>query len=289
MNQAISMRRAAALYGLSFSLMVILSLIFYALKGPKGQINIPWLSTAISLVAVLLPAVIACYWPRNGAPGALPSLKPVPPLILAGSAFFSLPLYVLFAALQINITKLLPFHVDAGLVEPLTANSPLSFLWIWVAIALLPAFTEEFFYRGMLQSAAIRKWGPWLGLGLAAFFFSLAHLELAGGLSRVLMGLWFGYLFWRTGSLWPGALAHALNNSWGVVLANWHRVIEPQLPLVYALALACLAAGYACFHKAGFWPWQRPAAALPVGPEADSPSLPYFITVSRPEAPRTDK
>lgn len=287
MDNAVSMRRAAVLYGISFFLMVMLSLIFYALKGPKGQINIPWLSTAISLVAVLLPATIACYWPRNGAPGMLPSMKAVPGLILAGAAFFSLPLYVLFAALQISITKLLPFHMDTGLVEPLTANSPGAFLWIWVAIAFLPAITEEFFYRGVLQSAAMRKWGPWIGLVVTACFFSLVHLELAGGLSRVLMGLWFGYLFWRTGSLWPGALAHALNNSWGVVLANWHLWIEPRLPLVYAVALGCLAAGYACFHKAGFWPWQRPAA-LSV-PAEDSPSLPYFITVSRPEAPRADK
>ncbi|MOA68438.1 hypothetical protein D3C78_1960610 [compost metagenome] len=55
--------------------------------------------------------------------------------------------------------------------------------------------------------------------------------------------------------------------------------------MVYALALVGLAAGYACFHKAGFWPWQQKAEAQ----EEDGPSLPYFITVSRPEAPRADK
>jgi membrane protease YdiL (CAAX protease family) len=233
---------------------------------------------------VAAPAAIACYWPKEGAPGEFPSFKAVDPLVLAGAALFSLPLYVLFAALQISITKLLPFHMDAGLVEPLTANNPLAFLWIWISIALLPAITEEFFYRGVMQSAAMKRWGPWVGLGVTAVLFSVVHLELAGGLSRILMGLWFGYLFWRTKSLWAGALAHACNNTWGVALANWHQVIEPNLNAVYALAALCLLAGYACFHKAGFWPWLQDAES-----KADAPELPYFVTMARPEPPRADK
>lgn len=287
---AMSMRRAAALYGISFTLMVVLSLVFYAFKSPKGQINIPWLSTAISLLAVLAPAVIACYWPKDGAPGALPPFKRVSGWILAGAALFAVPFYVVFAALQIAITKALPFHMETGLIEPLTASTPLAFLGIWLAIAIFPAFTEEFLYRGALQSAAIRKWGPTVGLVAASVFFSVAHLEVAGGLSRILMGLWFGYLFWRTGSLWPGAVAHALNNTCGVVLANWAKAIEAQLPSVYALAVLCLVAGYACFHKAGFWPWQKADGTTGgTSAAADGPELPYFITVARPEAPRVDK
>src|SRR5262245_56149806 len=96
------------------------------------------------------------------------------------------------------------------------------------------------------------------------------------------MGLWFGYLFIRKDSLWPGALAHALNNSWGVVLANWHTPIEAHLPLVYALAALCLAAGYACFHRAGFWPWQQQQALVPAAPAQPErgPQLPYFIPLT---------
>jgi membrane protease YdiL (CAAX protease family) len=281
------MRRAGALYGASFVMMVVISLVFYAFKAPKGGINIPWLSVAISLFGVAAPAAIACYWPKEGAPGELPSFSAVNPWVLAGAGLFSLPHYILFAALQNNITKLLPFHLDASLVEPLTANGPLSFTWIWVAIALLPALTEEFLYRGVMQRAAVQRFGPAIGIALTACLFSLVHMELAGGLSRILMGLWFGYLFWRTGSLWTGILAHGLNNSWGVALANWHKVIEPNLTAVYGLAALCVAAGYACFHKAGFWPWQRSALDATV-PKEDGPQLPHFVTMARPERPPTE-
>jgi hypothetical protein len=86
--------------------------------------------------------------------------------------------------------------------------------------------------------------------------------------------------------LWTGILAHGLNNSWGVGLANWHKVIEPNLMAVYGVAALCVLAGYACFHKAGFWPWQ-PALSATV-PKDDGPQLPHFVTVARPERPPTE-
>lgn len=281
------MRRAAGLYAASFTLMLVISATFMIAKAPKAAINIPWLSVAISLFAVAAPAAMVCYWPKAGAPGKLPSFGPVHPMVLVGAALFSLPLYVLFAALQIGITKIFPFHIEAGLVEPLTANSAGAFLWIWLAIALLPALTEEFFYRGVLQSAAVQRWGAWPGIATTACLFSLVHMDIAGGPSRILMGLWFGYLFWRTRSLWADVLAHALNNSWGVALANWHTEIEPNLSIVYGVAGLCVILGYLAMREAGFWPWQSKDAETANVP--DGPELPYFVTVARPEQPKADK
>ncbi|MFP5501999.1 MAG: CPBP family intramembrane glutamic endopeptidase [Candidatus Sericytochromatia bacterium] len=274
-----SLKRAASLFGVSFLLMMVISVAFYYLKPEGAAINIPWLSVSISIFAVALPAVVACYWPREGAPGALPSFHFVDRWLLGGAALLSLPLYVVFATLQIAASKLFAMPVESGLVEPLTAGSPLAFAWIWLAVAFFPAFTEETMYRGLLQSAAVRRWGPWVGLIAASFFFSLAHLEPAGFLSRILMGLWFGYLFLRTGSILPGAIAHTLNNSWGVVLANWGTQIEPQLPWVYALATALLLAGLACLYKAGLF---KKADALPAGEFVPEHQVPRVVTVSRP-------
>jgi hypothetical protein len=43
--------------------------------------------------------------------------------------------------------------------------------------------------------------------------FAATHLDLAGALGRFVGGLALGWLAWRTGSLWPGVVAHALYNS----------------------------------------------------------------------------
>lgn len=259
-----TLRRIAVLLGVSMALMLTLSVVFIALGGKSG-VNIPWLSVNISLFAVLLPTVVASFWPRANAPGALPSLRKVEPLVLAGVALVSLPLYIVFAALQVSVVKLLPFKLEAGLVEPLTAVGIGSFLWIWLAVALLPAATEEVLYRGAIQLTLVKRWGLAWGLPIAAVVFALAHLEPAGFLSRVLMGLWFGYLFWRTGSLWPGVVAHVLNNTWGVTLANWHALAGELLAVSCGVAALALLAGALCFRAARFWPWLSPREATGAG------------------------
>lgn len=285
---AISLKRAAGMYGASFLLMMLLSMAFYFGKPEGAGINIPWLSVAISLLAVAVPTVVASYWPKSGAPMTLPPFKPVSPWLLLGAGLISLPLYTVFAALQIAITKMLALKPETGLIEPLTAGSVGAFLWIWFAVALLPAITEEAMYRGFIQTATVQKWGLGIGLVVASFIFSFAHLEPAGFLSRIGMGLWFGYLFWRTGSLWPGAVAHTLNNTWGVILANWSSVIEGHLPWVYAGGAVALALGVVCLHRAGFLS-PAPALPAPTSPEPPGPDLPRFITMSRPKPPEIER
>src|SRR5438876_139597 len=52
-------------------------------------------------------------------------------------------------------------------------------------------------------------------LGMAVFVaavFSAFHLDPVGFVSRFELGLLFGVLYWRLGSLWPGVMAHAANN-----------------------------------------------------------------------------
>lgn len=275
-----SLRRALGIFGASFGMMLVVSLVFYALKGPNGGINIPSLSVAISLFAVLAPVLVGCFWPRTNAPGLLPPFRALSPWLLAGIACLSLPCYQIFAALQIAVGKILPgLHMDTGLVEPLTAGTPLLLMWIWFAIALLPALTEEALYRGVVQSATVARFGPLAGIAAASVLFSLAHMEPAGFLSRILMGLWFGYLFFRTRSVWAGALAHALNNSWGVALANWHGSIEAHLPLVYLAGVVAAGLGYACLHLAGFWPWQREKPLALAGGAPAGPDLPRFVQI----------
>jgi membrane protease YdiL (CAAX protease family) len=275
MNGKPTWRRGMGLYGLSFLLIVLISLLFMGLKPTNSLIDIPWLSLAISLGGVLLPAIVACYWPKNRAPG-LPPLGRLNPWVFGGIALGSLPLYMLFAFIQMRFVKWLGISVPTGLVAPLTANGPFSFLWIWFAIAVLPALSEEFLYRGLLQRSLIARLGSWRGLLLSACLFSLVHLEPAGALSRILMGLWFGSLLLLTNSLWADIAAHAFNNTWGVVLANWHGPILSHMPYVYGAGILAAGASLACFFKGGF-------IKLPAVPGPQSmlmgPELPPFIPV----------
>lgn len=88
-------------------------------------------------------------------------------------------------------------------------------------VGVLAGFSEELFFRGALQrlltSGSIM---PHLMIWVTAFIFSAFHLQFFGFVPRMLLGAFFGYLLWWSGSLWLPILLHSLNNSI-VVIAEW--------------------------------------------------------------------
>jgi uncharacterized protein len=83
---------------------------------------------------------------------------------------------------------------------------------LFVLIGLQAAFVEESLFRGYLQPTLVEKLGPMFGVVVGALVFAVYHLSfaplpLAG---KVLLGLVFGLLSYRTRSLYPGAIAHAM-------------------------------------------------------------------------------
>ncbi|RJS16389.1 CPBP family intramembrane metalloprotease [Corallococcus sp. H22C18031201] len=79
---------------------------------------------------------------------------------------------------------------------------------------------EEFFFRGILQKGLTppAPASATRALVITAVIFSAFHLDPVGFLARVELGLLFGWLYLRTGSLWPGMAAHAANNLVSTVL-----------------------------------------------------------------------
>lgn len=93
-------------------------------------------------------------------------------------------------------------------------------LLIWGIIGILPAFSEELFFRGILQNTLAEKIGRVQSVIVTALIFALIHFDLSGLLVRIVLGLLLGYVAMRTSSLWPGIVLHAVNNS-SQVLVLW--------------------------------------------------------------------
>ena len=60
---------------------------------------------------------------------------------------------------------------------------------------------------------------PWIAVVLSAAFFSLMHMNPAQMPGSFIMGLLFGWMAYRTGSLLPGIVGHVFNNSLVCILA----------------------------------------------------------------------
>ena len=81
-----------------------------------------------------------------------------------------------------------------------------------LVIAIIPAFGEELFFRGALQSIFKTRKGAVAGIWWAAIIFSAIHMQFYGFIPRMLMGAFFGYLVFWSGNLWLAILAHFTNN-----------------------------------------------------------------------------
>ncbi len=100
-----------------------------------------------------------------------------------------------------------------------------------LVIALLPAFLEELFFRGLIQGL-ILKWlrNAHISIIITALFFSAVHMQFYGFLPRFLLGVFLGYLFYWSGSLWAAIYFHFLNNLFSIVLSYLlqHHLLNEQ-------------------------------------------------------------
>lgn len=103
--------------------------------------------------------------------------------------------------------------MDAG-----ETGNPAFWILMWLMIGILPAVSEELYFRGILQGELEKKIGRALSVAGTAIVFALIHFDINGLIVRLCLGFILGYTAARTRSLWPGAIIHAVNNSSQVLL-----------------------------------------------------------------------
>src|SRR5215831_5058327 len=89
---------------------------------------------------------------------------------------------------------------------------PVEIVLIVLAISTAAPFCEEFVFRGIIQNGLTTRFRPRVALVMTAVLFSAYHLDPVGFVARVELGVLFGALYQRSGTIWPGAMAHAANN-----------------------------------------------------------------------------
>jgi len=114
-------------------------------------------------------------------------------------------------------------------------------------IAFLPAVCEEVCFRGGLQRILIHLFkSPWAGILLTAILFSAFHMQFAGFLPRMFLGILLGLLYWYSGSLWVSMLAHFFINGLQVIAVLYFpRLVDdnPSVPWFLVILSAALAYG----------------------------------------------
>lgn len=130
---------------------------------------------------------------------------------LGAANFFAIAIPLHFVA-----TKLFPESVtemfDASRI--FRDRSPIDLVLILTGVTIAAPIGEEYFFRGVLQNALTEaKRRALVAIVITAVIFSAFHIDPVGFVARVELGILFGWLFLRTGSIWPAVGAHAANNA----------------------------------------------------------------------------
>lgn len=88
-----------------------------------------------------------------------------------------------------------------------------------LVLAVLAGICEEFLFQGTLQPLMTR-WtqNPHIGILITAFIFSVLHFQFYGFIPRVALGVYLGYLFYWSRSLWLPILAHVMHNTLSILV-----------------------------------------------------------------------
>ncbi len=227
-----------------------------------------WLNaTATVLLFGALPLLFA-LWRKLSIPKTFPVggisrwWLAIPGLLLISVSMWTVAHEILvfselFGIASLDIEKL------ANLEKAKTEFLALPLTTVWISMAIIIAMAEEWFFRGFVLQGMLNRSkdarAAWISLLVSAILFGLFHtvapnlLAIERFLPTTALGMIIGWIAWKTGSLIPGMIVHAIHNGllftmprYEDLLRQWGLGIENQkhLPLTWiAGGLACLAIG----------------------------------------------
>lgn len=177
-----------------------------------------------SLLGVLVPILLFRTF-SHGHPCEPMHLSPrlpreTPAYILAGCAIVSAAAYLNYY--MVYFTGYTQYTSEFVWTE--SYATPHDILLSFLTMAVVPAFVEELFFRGLIQSN-LRPFGRRCAILGSALIFGVAHQNLEQMLYATVAGLVFGYIYEVTESIWCGILFHMFNNGLavlqGVIAEHW--------------------------------------------------------------------
>ncbi|MBL8761534.1 MAG: CPBP family intramembrane metalloprotease [Phycisphaerae bacterium] len=230
-----------------------------------------WLTTspAVALVLTNTPFQLACFsvallwrWHRGKTPArrhlaiVSPGLSPAQWLVVlvAGGVPF---------ALSLVAASVLPSLMSTSGLTDAWSTMPVASAAVWILyIGLFPGVCEEMLFRGLIFRRFMRRWGVVASLAASSTLFAIAHVDPPAMALAFTLGVWLGYLTWRTGSILPSIATHiAVNSLW-----NLGQIVLRQAGLSeqtnWIIAGVIGVASLVCFVAAIKLLSSRPAPAI---------------------------
>lgn len=148
-------------------------------------------------------------------------------------------------ALYVVVIVVMGFLPEALLEDYAQASAGLDDTGLFTLLATVIAapIVEEVIFRGLIQSRLARAMPGWLAAVIAALVFGLCHGQIVWATYAFVLGLFFGWMRLRSGSILPSLAAHFVFN----LIGHFAVVLEGAVPdwailvgLLVISSIACL-------------------------------------------------
>jgi len=114
-----------------------------------------------------------------------------------------------------------------SMMEQITAGT--DFVWSFITVAILAPILEELVCRGIICRGLLARYkNPWSAIIWSALIFAVMHLNPWQGIPAFLLGVWFGWIYYRTGSLKSTMFLHFVNNGSVVLIGHFYPAFAAQ-------------------------------------------------------------
>ncbi len=103
------------------------------------------------------------------------------------------------------------------LLESMTKGPILASL---ISVSIMAPLFEEWLCRGLVLRGLLKKVKPVWAIVISAAFFAVLHMNPWQALPAFTLGLLFGYVYYKTGSLKLTMLMHCVNNTFSVIMSR---------------------------------------------------------------------
>jgi len=202
--------------------------VLHALTGMTKPTDSQAAMYGVTASVLAMAAVIRLGVRRSKVPwrDVLP-LRTFHPLVLAGLLPAALGLGILGSEVE-NLTRALGLEPEFFI--EVTRQMSQGGFWIAVAALAVAPLAEEMLFRGVILTGFLRRYGTVRATVYTAILFAVIHLNPCQIGAAFVGGLFLGWLYVRTGSLWPCVAMHAVYNSQCLFLSTlcerWHVQIR---------------------------------------------------------------
>ena len=168
-------------------------------------------------------------------------------------------LRLVFASVGVTFSAALVSSLIMMLIEMITRRSLVypetemtgahSIIISFILTGLIPGFVEELLFRGVFLRNLL-PYGKTTAIIVSSLMFAMMHQNFYQFFYTFVGGMAFGYLFIRTGSIWPSVLAHMINNTLAVLtddVASTFLNETAALQFQYAVYIGVMLIALLCF------------------------------------------